>query len=102
MRRLAACNASFKNGHKQGSYSACSAWFRQDTMGGKEKAMIELTPKQRQVLDGDRRVRDPLTRETYVLVRDDYYQQMRRILDSMTRSAGWDDPSLDEYEKYRN
>jgi hypothetical protein len=27
---------------------------------------------------------------------------MRKILDSMTRSAGWDDPSLDDYEKYRN
>ncbi len=36
--------------------------------------------------------------ETYVLVRDDYYQQMRKILDGMTRSAGWDDPSLDDYE----
>jgi hypothetical protein len=64
--------------------------------------MIELTSEQRQVLDGDCRVRDPQTRQTYVLVREDFYQQMRKILDSMTRSAGWDDSSLDEYEKYRN
>jgi hypothetical protein len=64
--------------------------------------MIELTPEQRQILAGDRRVRDPQTQETYVLVREDLYQHMRKILDSMTRSAGWDDPSLDDYEKYRN
>jgi hypothetical protein len=63
--------------------------------------MIELTPEQRQVLDGDRRIHDALTGQTYVLVREDFYQHMRKILDSMTRSAGWDDPSLDDYEKYR-
>jgi hypothetical protein len=63
--------------------------------------MIELTEQQRPILDGDRRIRDPKTQETYVLVREDLYEKMRRILDSMTRSAGWDDPSLDEYEKYR-
>jgi hypothetical protein len=69
--------------------------------GAKEKAMIELTPEQRQVLAGDRRVCDPQTHEICVLVREDLYQQMHKILDSMTRSAGWDDPSLDDYEKYR-
>jgi hypothetical protein len=50
--------------------------------------MIELTPEQRQVLDCDRRVRDPQTHETYVLVREDFYERMREILDSVTRSAG--------------
>ena len=47
-------------------------------------------------------IRDPQTQETYVLVREDFYQHMRKILDSMTRSAGWDDPSMDDYELYRN
>jgi hypothetical protein len=71
-------------------------------MATKEEAMIDLTTEQRQVLDGDRRIRDPQTNETYVLVREDLYEKMRHILESMTRSAGWDDPSLDEYEKYRD
>jgi hypothetical protein len=63
--------------------------------------MVELTAEQRQVLEGDRRVRDPQTNETYVLVREDHYNHMRRIIDGFTRSAGWDDPSLDVYEQYR-
>ncbi len=39
-------------------------------MWGKETAMIELTPEQRQELDapGPARARDPQTNETYVLV----------------------------------
>ena len=63
--------------------------------------MTELTEQQRPILDGDRRIRDPQTQQTYVLVREDGYEQMSRVLESMTRFAGWDDPSLDEYEKYR-
>ena len=65
--------------------------------------MIELTDEQRQELDqpGPARVRDPKTNETYVLVRADVYERMRAVIDGYTRRAGWDDPALDVYEKYR-
>jgi hypothetical protein len=65
--------------------------------------MIELTPEQRQELEGAEpaRARDPQTGQTYVLVRADVYEKMRAILDGMTRRAGWDDPKLDDYEIYR-
>jgi hypothetical protein len=73
-------------------------------MAAKEVAMIELNEEQRRELEKPEpaRVRDPKTNETYVLVREDIYKHMRQILDGFTRSAGWDDPSLDVYEKYRN
>ena len=65
--------------------------------------MIELTPDQRQELDGEEpaRARDPQTGQTYVLVRSDFYEKVRKVIDGMTRRAGWDDPSLDDYEIYR-
>ncbi|HZT81049.1 MAG TPA: hypothetical protein VFA26_12530 [Gemmataceae bacterium] len=66
--------------------------------------MIQLTDEQRRDLQGPgpARARDPRTNETYVLVREDAYRKMRAILDSFTHSAGWDDPSLDEYEQFRD
>lgn len=64
--------------------------------------MIELTDEQRQELDKDTpRARDPRTNETYVLVREDFYRKMRAVLDGYTKRAGWDDPAMDEYERYR-
>jgi hypothetical protein len=72
-------------------------------MAGKENAMIELTDEQRRELEqpGPVQVRDPQTNETYVLVRADVYARMRAVIDGTTRRAGWDDPALDVYEKYR-
>jgi hypothetical protein len=65
--------------------------------------MIELTDDQRKELDADGpvRVHDPKTDETYVLVRADVYERMRAVIDGHTRRAGWDDPELDVYERYR-
>ncbi len=65
--------------------------------------MIELTEEQRQELESPEpaRARDPKTNETYVLVRADVYERMRAVIDGYTRRAGWDDPELDVYERYR-
>jgi hypothetical protein len=65
--------------------------------------MIELTEEQRQELDKPEHARacDPKTKETYVLVRADVYERMRSVIDGFTRRAGWDDPELDVYERYR-
>ncbi len=66
---------------------------------------IELTEQQRRLLtqagDGPLTVTDPDTRTEYVLVRADEYAKLRAVVDGMTRRAGWDDPGLDEYERYR-
>jgi hypothetical protein len=52
------------------------------------------------VRTGPLQVLNPRTREVYVLVRQDVYQQASRILDGPNR-RGWDDPELDVYEEYR-
>jgi hypothetical protein len=72
-------------------------------MVAKEMAMITLTEEQRAELDQPDPVHvlDPKTNETYVLVRADAYARMRAFIDGYTRRAGWDDPELDVYEKYR-
>jgi hypothetical protein len=73
-------------------------------MAGKESAMIELTQEQRRALnegDAPPTVVDPETKETYVLVRADVYARFRAVADGVARRAGWDDPALDEYERYR-
>jgi hypothetical protein len=72
-------------------------------MPAKEVTVIELTEEQRNELERDEnvRARDPKTNETYVLVRAELYERMRAIIDGYTRRAGWDDPELDVYEKYR-
>lgn len=72
------------------------------TMIAKEATMI-LTAEQRTELDGNEPARaiDPTTNVTYVLVRADVYDQMRRVVDGFARRAGWDDPELDVYEQYR-
>jgi len=65
--------------------------------------MLELTEEQQRELSNAEpaQFRDPRTDETYVLVRADLYQRMRAIIDGVTKRAGWDDPALDAYEKYR-
>ena len=66
--------------------------------------MIELTDQQVSALqasDQPPRAVNPKTGETYVLVRLEHYDLMRRWGESLNR-AGWDDPSLDVYEEYRN
>jgi hypothetical protein len=65
--------------------------------------MIELTEEQQLALGKSElaELRDPRTNETYILVRADQYERMRAIVDGVTKRAGWDDPALDAYEKYR-
>jgi hypothetical protein len=65
--------------------------------------MIDLTEEQRRELEQPEpvRARDPKTGEVYVLVRADVYDRMRAVIDGTTRRAGWDDPELDVYERYR-
>lgn len=64
--------------------------------------MIELTEEQRRELNGAEPLAvNPDTNETFVLVRKDVYQRMRAIIDGITQRAGWDDPKLDDYERYR-
>jgi len=65
--------------------------------------MIELTEEQQRELANGQlpKVHDPRTDETYVLVRADVYERMRAIIDGATKRAGWDDPALDDYERYR-
>jgi hypothetical protein len=44
---------------------------------------------------------DPVTHAEYVLVPAETYDRMRTVVDGVTKRAGWDDPALDEYERYR-
>jgi hypothetical protein len=68
-----------------------------------EAAMTELTVEQQHELHNGElaKFRDPRTDQTYVLVRADVFERMRAIIDGATKRAGWDDPVLDAYEKYR-
>ena len=76
--------------------------------------MIELTAEQRLGLNTDApRVIDPLTRTTYVLVKEDVYERLQALLvpDRLTSSeqqaalhaaglrAGWDDPEMGVYDR---
>ncbi len=66
---------------------------------------IPLTDDQRRALAeaGDRppTLTDPATATEYVLVRADVYAKLRAVVDGLTARAGWDDPALDAYERYR-
>ena len=78
--------------------------------------MIELTREQRQELASETpTARDPETGETYVLVKADVYERLRRILDDDGLTSGQvaaliaeamreddaGDPLLDSYQDYR-
>jgi hypothetical protein len=76
--------------------------------------MIDLTTEQRQQLEGSGpvEVRDPVTNETYFLVRKVAYERIRSLLDEDAEWAdgaycaamevfardGWDDPRMDVYD----
>lgn len=63
--------------------------------------MIELTPEQaRAVTQGQPAiVLHPETREEFIIIRKEVFDQMRKVLAPLSR--GWDDPALDVYEQYR-
>jgi hypothetical protein len=76
--------------------------------------MIELSEQQRQELSSDLpRVIDPMTKTTYVLVREETYERMQALLapERLPRSeqqallraaglrAGWDDAEMDVYDR---
>jgi hypothetical protein len=83
-------------------------------MTEKEKAMIDLTPEQRQELEkaGPARVRDPQTNAIYVLVLAERYERLQGLLaedqdwagDAYAAAMevfardGWDDPRMDVYD----
>ena len=78
--------------------------------------MIELTDEQRQELDtpGPVQVRDPVTKETYVLVRTRTYERLEAMLEGDTILATAEmvdrvmaeddanDPHLAEYQRLYN
>jgi predicted ATPase len=81
----------------------------------KESAMIELTAEQQQALDVQpvpAQVLDPRTNTAYILVRADVYKRLQALLhedfhpaDSYpaidrTFSDGWNDPKMDDYDRY--
>jgi len=78
--------------------------------------MTELTTEQRQLLQqsGGQPVRliDPDTKQQYMLVRAEVYDQLRSVqtdldprdlypaLHRALRDEGWDDAQMDEYNRY--
>jgi hypothetical protein len=79
--------------------------------------MIELTEEQRRVVAAEENptIVDPQTRESYVLVRKDMFDRIKRLLydDSemshddlrlllacSSKENGWDEPGMDEYDNY--
>ncbi len=78
--------------------------------------MIELTDQQAQVLEQQSesppRVRDPRTRQTYVLLDAALYERLRGLLGAdfhpaeaypaidQTFAEGWNDPKMDDYDTY--
>lgn len=65
--------------------------------------MIELTAEQRKALVGPEFARaiDPVTGQVYVLVQAEQYERIKKVIDGVSRRAGWDEPGMDEYEAYR-
>jgi hypothetical protein len=77
-----------------------SCWYD----AAEDKTMIELTKEQQALAQTGEQppcVCDPETGTTYVLLRADIYERFRAMIESATRRAGWDDPALDTYERYR-
>jgi hypothetical protein len=66
--------------------------------------MIDMTEEQVRALEaqtqGPLPLQNPRTQETFVLIRQDVYELVKRIIDGPNR-RGWDDPELDVYEQYR-
>jgi len=78
--------------------------------------MTALTVEQRQILAQSKeeppRLLDPETKQEYVLVKAEVYDQLRSMLGDANpgdlypalhralASEGWDDPQMDEYNRY--
>ena len=66
---------------------------------------IELSDELRLALqaagDAPATIKDPETETEYVLIRADAFAKMRAIVEDISKRAGWDDPAMDEYERYR-
>jgi hypothetical protein len=86
-------------------------------MRAKEAAVLELTDEQRQQLENRRAVAvsDPKTVRSYVILRQEVYERVRRLLDDgadwtdddlrllLARSSvanGWEEPGMDAYDRY--
>jgi hypothetical protein len=83
-------------------------------MRGEAMPVIELTEHQRQQLkSAELLVIDPTTKQTYVLVRSEDYQQMKALvegkldvresyplMDAVAAKEGWDDPAMDIYNDF--
>jgi hypothetical protein len=63
--------------------------------------MIELTEEQRRELEQPEPVVvDPVTKEEYVLVRREAYARLKAVFSAF--APGWDDPKMDEYDRYED
>jgi len=81
--------------------------------------MIEITKEQRQAVkehpDKPVPLVDPETRQTFILLRTEVYERLKRLLyddsefliqdaypllDEMAAKAGWDDPAMDIYNDF--
>jgi hypothetical protein len=64
---------------------------------------MNLTDQQRSAARAGEWARwiDPESGQEYVLVPREHLEKMQAVLGGMTRHAGWDDPALDDYERYR-
>jgi hypothetical protein len=76
--------------------------------------MIELTQEQRKELDTTDapRLVDPVTHQKYVLVREELYERLRNLLDTIFHpdeaypaidrafADGWNDQRMDDYDRY--
>jgi hypothetical protein len=66
---------------------------------------IQLSEELRQALQaagsGPATMTDPETDIEYVLIRAEVYSKLRAIADAVSKRAGWDEPEMDDYERYR-
>jgi hypothetical protein len=76
--------------------------------------MIQVTKEQHDSLAGEEnpKVIDPATKTEYVLVRADLYEQLRSLVDddfhvsdaypAVARAVAplWEDPKMDDYDRY--
>jgi hypothetical protein len=62
---------------------------------------MNLTPEQVEAVRRGETVRVAEAGAEVVVLRADIYDRLRAVVDGVTRRAGWDDPALDAYERYR-
>jgi hypothetical protein len=62
---------------------------------------MNLTPEQLEAVRKGEPLRLSEGGAEVVVLRADLYDRLRAIVDGGTRRAGWDDPALDDYERYR-